>query len=64
MKHGVRRSETALRWPKNGLNVGARSSQWVHSVPLFAQTSNLPASTGRDGRPRSGSRESANSTSA
>eukprot|EP00969_Alexandrium_andersonii_P220465 9737953-Alexandrium_andersonii.AAC.1 len=45
-QHRFRRSSLDLRGPRNGLEMGPRSSRGVRSVPLLAQIPNLPAKAG------------------
>ena len=42
MRNCLRRSKLELRGPRNGLEIGPRSSRGVRSAPFFAQMPNLP----------------------
>eukprot|EP00969_Alexandrium_andersonii_P336148 14858095-Alexandrium_andersonii.AAC.1 len=56
VQHRLRPPELELRRPRNGLEIGLRSSRGVRSAPLFAQILDLPTNTGLEG---ASSRESA-----
>eukprot|EP00969_Alexandrium_andersonii_P021850 956122-Alexandrium_andersonii.AAC.1 len=42
-------SELELRRPKNGINIGPRSSREVHSAKLLVLIPNLPTNVGSEG---------------
>eukprot|EP00969_Alexandrium_andersonii_P167510 7405012-Alexandrium_andersonii.AAC.1 len=44
-----KRSNLELRRPKNGLNIGPRSSRGARSAPFSAQIPNLPTKAGLEG---------------
>eukprot|EP00969_Alexandrium_andersonii_P104853 4626192-Alexandrium_andersonii.AAC.1 len=49
MQNRDKSSELELRWPRNGLKIGPRSSRGVRSAPWTAQTPNPPTNMWTEG---------------